>query len=108
MHKCDNPPCCNPAHLSVATQSENLADMHRKGRWKARVYSGDEHWSRKRPDRVARGEQNGSAKLTEAAVRQIRIRRTAGARSIDLATEYGVSKEMINSIVARRSWGHVE
>jgi hypothetical protein len=24
LHSCDNPPCCNPAHLSVGTQAENI------------------------------------------------------------------------------------
>ena len=32
MHKCDNRPCCNPAHLKPGTQKQNLADMHAKGR----------------------------------------------------------------------------
>ena len=33
MHTCDNPACCNPHHLEVATQArDNLADMAAKGR----------------------------------------------------------------------------
>lgn len=31
-HQCDNPPCCNPAHLVVGTQLENIQDMVKRGR----------------------------------------------------------------------------
>ncbi len=32
MHSCDNPPCCNPAHLTMGTAKLNNEDMWRKGR----------------------------------------------------------------------------
>lgn len=32
MHSCDVVLCCNPAHLSLGTDAENMLDMHRKGR----------------------------------------------------------------------------
>ena len=32
LHRCDNPPCFNPEHLTVGTNADNLADRDRKGR----------------------------------------------------------------------------
>ena len=32
LHACDNPKCFNPAHLTIGSQAENIADMDRKGR----------------------------------------------------------------------------
>ena len=40
-HSCDNPPCCNPTHLLVGTQKQNLADMVDRGRSNA----GERHWN---------------------------------------------------------------
>lgn len=30
-HKCDNGKCCNPSHLVIGTQADNMADKHRRG-----------------------------------------------------------------------------
>jgi hypothetical protein len=32
LHSCDNPPCCNPAHLREGTPSDNQQDAVRRGR----------------------------------------------------------------------------
>lgn len=32
LHTCDNPPCCNPAHLYAGTQLQNMKDKVVRGR----------------------------------------------------------------------------
>lgn len=31
LHRCDNPPCCNPRHLLLGTNWDNIHDAIRKG-----------------------------------------------------------------------------
>lgn len=41
LHKCDNPPCCNPDHLFLGTALDNAVDMVVKGRFASRLGSQD-------------------------------------------------------------------
>lgn len=87
MHSCDNPPCCNPKHLSLGTIAENTADKVRKGRGIG-----------------PRGELAASAKLTEDQVRAIR----SDPRPASLvAKDYPVNVQAIYKIRWGIRWKHV-
>ena len=36
MHSCDNPPCCNPSHLSPGDNFQNMRQMVARGRYNGR------------------------------------------------------------------------
>jgi hypothetical protein len=103
LHRCDNPPCCNPSHLFLGTHADNMADRGAKGR----APGGDRHGSRTRPESRACGTGNASAKLTEDDVLAIRGMATVGISDADIATLYAVTKRTINNITAGRLWQHV-
>lgn len=99
-HRCDNPPCVNPAHLFLGTHSDNMQDMLAKGRGLKGVPS--------HPNSVRRGESNGSAKLTAEEVGVIRERYASGGVAYaSLGEAYGVTAGMIWRIVRRKAWRHV-
>lgn len=105
-HKCDNPPCCNPTHLFLGTQADNMADMARKGRAnRTSRLLGDAHPLRINPHLAARGERVGGARLTEADVCLI-LSSNESQRA--LARRFGVSRRTVAFVQQRKTWRHVE
>jgi len=105
LHRCDNPPCVNPAHLFLGTIADNNADRDRKGRHVSP--RGDASGSRMHPESRARGERHGSAKLTVAQVLGVRRLAAAGVSRSLIARCAGVDKSTVDRIVARKRWRHV-
>lgn len=69
---------------------------------------GPRHGSRTRPDRVARGERSGSAKVTDDEVRAIRALYAAGAGSQRiLGLRFGLTQGAVGRIVRGENWAHV-
>lgn len=91
LHHCDNPPCCNPAHLFTGTQKDNTDDMWAKGRGVRQ-----------------RGESSGMAKLTNAQVLEIRSIYDSGVMgSKRIAKRFGITSVNVMSIVKRETWTHI-
>lgn len=88
LHRCDNPPCCNPFHLFLGTQRDNIRDASKKGRLRI-------------------GEEMHNAILTRVQVLEIKQLRSEGLRIGDLAVRYGVSRGAIRGILSGLTWKHL-
>lgn len=87
-HSCDNPPCCNPKHLFLGTQGDNLDDMRQKGR------------------RGRTGPPGGQ--LDPDKVREIRRLRATGCSQQAIADAIGVAQTTIGRVLSGELWAHVE
>jgi hypothetical protein len=106
LHTCDEPRCVNPAHLYLGTQKDNVRDMVVRGR--QNCPTGDRSSSRRHPDSRPRGEAQGSSKLTDAQVVEIRSRYAAGGVSTRaLGREFSVHPTTIFHVVKGDAWSHV-
>ena len=88
LHRCDNPPCCNPSHLFLGTVAMNNADMKAKGR---------------RCD----GERHPTTKLKADEVLEIRRRRAQGETHTSISKDYPISRQQVSKILARKRWEHI-
>ena len=73
LHRCDVPLCCNPAHLFIGTNRDNIADSMKKGR----------RWR----------------KLSIGDIDKIKAARNSGEPLLRIAARFGVTKGRIGHIV---------
>lgn len=91
-------------NLEYVTVAENNRHAVRVGAHRAP--SGQNHSSRTHPE-LYRGERNGSAKLNEAQIRDIRQRCAEGQSQRSVARFYSIESSHVCNIVARKVWAHV-
>lgn len=84
-HKCDNRSCCNPDHLYQGTPQQNAEDCAARGK-------------------TARGERQGSAKLTREKVEELRSLYEDGRTQKSLAEQFKISQSNVSKITRRASW----
>ena len=88
LHKCDNPPCCNPKHLYPGTFQDNADDaVYRK--------------------RMPIGENNGNARFTEYEIIRIREWYTNGKSKYWIARQVHTSESHITRIVNYDVWKYI-
>lgn len=79
LHHCDNPPCCNPAHLYQGTHQDNVRDMVSRGRAKFR----------------------NAVKLSPSDAKAIR---DSNSGASELARIFGVSPSLISRVKRGLVW----
>lgn len=103
-HKCDNPSCCNPGHLFLGTNSENLIDM----RSKDRQAKGETHGTKTKVGKYKNGSCSGRAKLCPEQV--IEIRRLHKEEHISyrgLSEMYSMNKSSLHQLIKKITWAHI-
>lgn len=90
LHSCDNPPCCNPAHLRLGGNTENVMDRVARGRGLF-------------------GQDHPRTQLRDDDVLAIRAAVAAGEDLVTVALRYGLKPGASNvyMLVTGKTWRHL-
>lgn len=91
LHRCDNPPCCNPAHFFLGTNSDNQLDAVAKGR-----------------HATSRPGYHSTSRLTADLVAELRaVHASGGWTHTRLGERYGLHAKTVRNVVRRLVWNEV-
>lgn len=89
LHSCDNPICCNPDHLRVGTNYDNVQDRQNR-------------------NRQAKGITHGRHKLTDNDIQEIRRLHSTGKYTHgNIAEVFDISRSHICNILNNKFWKHI-
>lgn len=86
-HHCDQPYCCNPAHLFLGTHQDNVDDMRAKGGVSKSF-----------------GTDNPASKLSETQAQVIRRHHERGVSVADLSALFEVKPATVRKIIRGETW----
>lgn len=90
LHRCDNPPCCNPDHLFLGSSCDNTQDMISKGRMKEPPHPS--------------GEAHHKTTITKQTALSI-ISDRGAAR--DIADRHGLHVSTVYRLKQRKTWAQL-
>lgn len=99
FNRTDNHIC----NLELVTPLQNTRHSMHHGR----LSHGDDHYSRLRPQCMARGSRHGMSKLSEPRVRLMRKLRNSGYLLSELANKFKITISSIHSVCTGKTWRHV-
>jgi hypothetical protein len=87
-HRCDNQPCCNPAHLELGTIIDNNRDKTARGR-------------------DAKGERHGMARYSAEQIEHVKRLIAGGLTSPAIEAETGVRRATVLKVMGGKQWKEV-
>jgi len=89
LHSCDNPSCCNPKHLRLGTNYDNVQDRQNK-------------------DRQAKGIGHGRHKLSECDITEIKkLYATGNYTQQEISEIFHISRSHTCNILNNKFWKHI-
>lgn len=86
-HRCDTPACCNPDHLFLGSQGDNVRDAYAKGRMSY---------------------PNEAEATSASVIAEIKAALADGVQGRVIASDYGISEATVSAIKTGKRWAHIE